>query len=60
MWKTWYDLLLRVIGLEELLIDFRELEGEHSGLNMAEAVWETVTRFGIENRVSCEIYLVLA
>jgi hypothetical protein len=36
---------------EELLIDFRELEGEHSGANMAEATWETLTRFGIENRV---------
>jgi hypothetical protein len=28
--------------LEELLIDFRELQGEHSGENMAEAVWETL------------------
>jgi hypothetical protein len=40
--------------LEELLIDFRELEGEHSGGNMAEAVWETLTCFGIEDRVSCK------
>ncbi|KAF9551875.1 hypothetical protein CPC08DRAFT_610532, partial [Agrocybe pediades] len=36
--------------LEELLIDFRELVGEHSGENMAEAVWETLTTYGIEDR----------
>ena len=35
--------------MDELLIDFRELEGEHSGANMAEAVWETLTRYGIES-----------
>jgi hypothetical protein len=37
--------------LEELLIDFCELEGEHSRANMAEAVWETLVRYGIETRV---------
>jgi hypothetical protein len=37
---------------EELLIDFRELIGVHSGENMAEAVWETLTRYNIEDRVS--------
>jgi hypothetical protein len=37
---------------EELLIDFRELLGEHSGENMAEAVWETLVMYGIEGRVS--------
>ena len=36
---------------EELLIDFRELLGEHSGENMAEAVWETLAMYGIEGRV---------
>jgi hypothetical protein len=35
----------------ELLIDFRELLGEHSGENMAEAVWETLVMYGIEGRV---------
>jgi hypothetical protein len=40
---------------EELLIDFRELEGEHSGANMAEATWETLTCYGIENRVCCDL-----
>lgn len=37
--------------LEELLIDFRELPGEHSGENMAEAVWETLVMYGIEGKV---------
>jgi hypothetical protein len=36
---------------EELLIDFRELIGEHSGENMADAVWETLIMYGIEGRV---------
>jgi hypothetical protein len=37
--------------LEELLIDFRELLREHSGENMAEAVWETLAMYGIEGKV---------
>lgn len=37
---------------EELLIDFRELIGEHSGENIADAVWETLTYYQIEDRVS--------
>jgi hypothetical protein len=36
---------------EECLIDFRELIGEHSGENMAAAVWETVEKFGLIGRV---------
>lgn len=35
---------------EECLIDFRELIGEHSGENMAAAVWETVEKFGLGGR----------
>jgi hypothetical protein len=31
--------------LEELLIDFQELQGEHSGENMAEALWETLKQY---------------
>jgi len=30
------------LSKEELLIDFHELVGKHSGENMAEAVWETL------------------
>ncbi|KAF5372594.1 hypothetical protein D9758_005206 [Tetrapyrgos nigripes] len=33
--------------LIELLIDFRELIGEHSGENVADAVWDTLEKFGI-------------
>ncbi len=35
-----------------MLIDFRELLGEHSGDNMADAVWETLEIFGLIGRVS--------
>jgi len=42
---------------EELLIDFRELIGEHSGENMAEAVWETLKQYGLIGRVSSLIYI---
>jgi hypothetical protein len=37
--------------IEELLIDFCQLEGEHCRANMAEATWDILTHFGIENRV---------
>jgi hypothetical protein len=43
--------------LEELLIDFRELIGEHSGENMAEAVWETLKQYGLVGRVSSFILI---
>ncbi|KAJ6572976.1 hypothetical protein B0H10DRAFT_1837211, partial [Mycena sp. CBHHK59/15] len=37
--------------LEELLIDFRELVDEHSGENMANAMWKTVEMYGLEGKV---------
>jgi hypothetical protein len=45
-----------MIFTEELLIDFRELLGEHSGENIAEAIWETLVMYEIEGRVviSCD------
>lgn len=36
---------------EEMLIDFRELVGEHSGENMAEAVWQTLEMYGLLGQV---------
>ncbi|KAE9392971.1 hypothetical protein BT96DRAFT_766503, partial [Gymnopus androsaceus JB14] len=33
--------------LEEILIDFHELLEEHSGDNMADAVWETLEKYGL-------------
>jgi hypothetical protein len=49
-----YNTLLLIILtklLEELLIDFRELVGEHSGENMAEVIWETLKLYGLHDRV---------
>jgi hypothetical protein len=46
------SMILSEIFSEECLIDFRELRGEHSGENMANAVWETLENYGIEGRVS--------
>ena len=34
--------------IEELLINFHQLEGEHSETNIT---WDTLTHFGIKNRV---------
>ncbi|THU89681.1 hypothetical protein K435DRAFT_677366, partial [Dendrothele bispora CBS 962.96] len=36
---------------EEILIDFRELIGEHSGVNIADAVWETLWNFNTQNSI---------
>ncbi|KAE9386879.1 hypothetical protein BT96DRAFT_761860, partial [Gymnopus androsaceus JB14] len=36
---------------EELLIHFHELVGEHSGDNMADAVWGTLEKFNLVGRV---------
>ena len=36
---------------EELLIDFCELVKEHSGENLAHAVYETLNIYGLKGRV---------
>ena len=41
--------------LQELLIDSREMDGAYSGTNMAEATWDMLLHFGLENQVS-ELY----
>lgn len=38
--------------VEELLIDFKELIGEHSGENMADVVWAVLKLYGITDKVS--------
>jgi hypothetical protein len=48
---NYFSLIFRV---EELLIDFHELMGAHSGENMAAVVWSTLELYGIENRV-CQL-----
>jgi hypothetical protein len=40
---------------EEILIDFKELIGEHSGENMALAVWDTMEEYGLKGRV-CPVF----
>ena len=42
---------LLILLIEELLIDFCELIGTHSGENMAEAVWSTIVLYGLEGWV---------
>ncbi|KAJ7852892.1 hypothetical protein B0H14DRAFT_3136986 [Mycena olivaceomarginata] len=42
--------LTLAITTEESLIDFRELIGQHSGENMAAAIWETVEMSGLLGR----------
>ena len=37
---------------EELLIDFRELVGEHSGENLAHAVYDMLKVYGLQGRIS--------
>ena len=43
---------------EELLTDFRELLGEHSGENMAEVIWETLKQYDLIGWVSYVHYHV--
>lgn len=39
-------------SIEELLIDFKEIIGDHSGENLAKVVWTTLELYGITNKVS--------
>ena len=51
-----WDLLcecLLIPTTEELLIDFYELIGEHSGENMVAVVWSMLELYGIQNKVWC-------
>ncbi|KAJ7090140.1 hypothetical protein C8R44DRAFT_648340, partial [Mycena epipterygia] len=59
---TFMAIVIYYIGndgkLEECLIDFCELISEHSGKNMAAAVWETVEKFGLIGRLSSSVIFV--
>lgn len=46
-------------SLEETLIDFQELIGKHSGENMAESVWDTLTTYNLTNKVCTHIPVLL-
>ena len=41
-------------GLKELLINFQELIGAHTGENMAAVIWETLELYGLKGRVHCQ------
>lgn len=43
---------LMYLFVEEILIDFREIIGAHSGQNLAEIVWETMQNYGLLGKVS--------
>ncbi|KZP26411.1 hypothetical protein FIBSPDRAFT_671990, partial [Athelia psychrophila] len=36
---------------EEVLIDFREIIGQHSGENLAESVWQTLELYGLIGKI---------
>ena len=38
--------------LEEVLIDFCKLVGEHLGENLAHAVYDTLNMYGLKGRIS--------
>jgi hypothetical protein len=38
--------------LEETLLDLKEIPGEHSGENLADAVWETLELYGLCDKVT--------
>jgi hypothetical protein len=42
---------------EELLIDFQELIGQHSGENMAKAVWATMELYGLFGKVNLSLLI---
>jgi hypothetical protein len=48
------NLFYLISSAEELLIGFQELIGEHSGENMAAAVWTTLETYDIQDKV-CKI-----
>jgi hypothetical protein len=37
--------------LEETLLDLKEIPGEHSGENLANAIWETLKLYGLCDKV---------
>ena len=49
--------IMKASKLQEPLIDFHEMDGAHSGANMAEATWDMLLRFGLENWVSYIRYI---
>lgn len=53
-WAIINQPVLQLLNLftEELLIDFCELIGSHSGENLAAAIWETLELYGLQGHAS--------
>ena len=49
--QTVFIYIQLILSSEELLINFQELLGEHSGENMAAVVWSTLETYDIQNKV---------
>ena len=47
-----------IVYIEELLIDFRELIGSHSGENMAFAVWDTLELYSLKGKVRTSFIII--
>jgi hypothetical protein len=45
------DPLMLTDFIEEVLIDFKEIVGAHTGENMANLVWETMILYGLKGKV---------
>jgi len=42
---------MREIFIEEMLLDFCELTGKHSGENMSDVIWDTLETYKIKDQV---------
>jgi hypothetical protein len=50
-WRNLFSQRFVIPFPEELLIDFQEIRGAHSGANLANAVWQTIQLYGLEKKV---------
>ena len=48
-----------IVYTEELLIDFHELIGSHSGKNMALTVWDTLELYSLKSKVGSPFIIIL-
>lgn len=55
--SLWFAVHWMPLNIGELLIDFCKLIGEHSGDNLAHAVYETLSSFDLKGRVCQSVYL---
>jgi hypothetical protein len=51
-------MLTLIYYIEECLIDFCEVEGQHTGENLANVVWTSLGRYNLIGRVSLHLYVI--